>query len=471
MPTSDRKAAPPSPVALEQKIDNIARGIDGIKLLLQGLNVSAEGEQAESGFVAALTRADSLKPLIGHQFIPVSSGKPPVWDHSDHIIHFVKAVVDDRSSGNIGVEESQILSSLRDLIEALENPGPIPIFPPSEPRLLKYDLDPLRPPVAAVVAVLRWAKDHQGYNRIVWISRILPLGTFSEICRKIYFAVDDYTEADLIIAYGPSNIRDSEITITRDSDEPRPNKLARIQGKVYDQLYSPVGLSRLGDERGLLAQALAEEIRDLINQTRVEISSATAHLSNGETDPMLVPYLQFDVVCQSSLLTLILRAIPTVPGSLSGVSDDLKWDPYMVTKYVSWAILHTPFVPFNILFTRAVRLLDLNDLARLDRFAASLRPEGGSGEAITHPHRLYELLCETAHLYIDSSVLSSPLDPFLDESLPDSLGEIDFVPHELESWTTNTEEVDASVAQAYGLSDWFSGNQQIMGFLDDDVMF
>jgi hypothetical protein len=74
---------------------------------------------------------------------------------------------------------------------------------------------------------------------------------------------------------------------------------------------------------------------------------------------MRVIYLQFDLVCQSSVLALILRAITTAPGSLTGVSDDCvavardaldlheqcmqsvyncKSNPFMVTKYISWLV-------------------------------------------------------------------------------------------------------------------------------------
>lgn len=171
-----------------------------------------------------------------------------------------------------------------------------------------------------------------------------------------------------------SHIRDTEITLPFDPEEPRSTKLARIQGKVYDQLYSPVGLSRLDDERGYMAEALARELRDLIDQTRVEIlvrahvfphpelannicQNATSHVSEGESDPMQAIYLRCDLVSQCSLLALILRAIPTARGSLSGVSDDCvavarnaldihqqcmtivrdcKSDPFIVTKYINW---------------------------------------------------------------------------------------------------------------------------------------
>lgn len=40
------------------------------------------------------------------------------------------------------------------------------------------------------------------YTRIAWISRTLPLEKFAEICRKVYFAVDDYSEIDFILANG-----------------------------------------------------------------------------------------------------------------------------------------------------------------------------------------------------------------------------------------------------------------------------
>jgi hypothetical protein len=69
----------------------------------------------------------------------------------------------------------------------------------------------------------------------------------------------------------PSNIRDDEITLPISDKEPRQRRLGRIQGKVYDQLYSQASSSRSIDERGHLAETLAEELRGLINETHAEI--------------------------------------------------------------------------------------------------------------------------------------------------------------------------------------------------------
>lgn len=130
--------------------------------------------------------------------------------------------------------------------------------------------------------------------------------------------------------------------------------------------------------------------------------------------------------------------------------------------------MHTPFVPFSILFTRAVQFLDLADLALLDRFATSLKPGEAAQESSTHPYRLYELLCQTARLYINSrtsslmsSTLTSDLTTLLDDSALLGMG--------LVAAEGGTSEFDES--QMYGLSDWYYDNQQLMNLMDSDVNF
>ena len=68
-----------------------------------------------------------------------------------------------------------------------------------------------------------------------------------------------------------SNIQDAEITLASDPGMSRPTRLARIQGELYHQLYSPKGLSRKDHERVRMAEALAGELRELINETHVEV--------------------------------------------------------------------------------------------------------------------------------------------------------------------------------------------------------
>ncbi len=134
------------------------------------------------------------------------------------------------------------------------------------------------------------------------------------------------------------------------------------------------------------------------------------------------------------------------------------------------SILYCPFVPFSILFTRAVQLLDVTDLPILDDFAASLRPEAASPESITHPSRLYELLCHALRLYLDSSVQFSSKNPAFIHDQTGPMGEFDFIDYGIEAGPAANEILQYDGAQPYGLSDWYYGNQQVMSLLDENVM-
>lgn len=50
--------------------------------------------------------------------------------------------------------------------------------------------------------LLTLLKEHERYARIGWVCRILPLNRYEELCRKVYFAIDEYTDIELIIANG-----------------------------------------------------------------------------------------------------------------------------------------------------------------------------------------------------------------------------------------------------------------------------
>lgn len=107
-------------------------------------------------------------------------------------------------------------------------------------------------------------------------------------------------------------------------------------------------------------------------------------------------------------------------------------------------------MPFTILYTRAVQSFDREDLPRLDAFATSLKPSAG---ADTHS-RLYELLCQSAWMYIDSNLRLNGFS----QSQP-----LDFDNEILQG-----EEFDDT--SLFGAGNWYYGNQ-LMGILDEDVRF
>lgn len=135
------------------------------------------------------------------------------------------------------------------------------------------------------------------------------------------------------------------------------------------------------------------------------------------------------------------------------------------------AILYCPFVPFSILFTRAVQLSDIADLARLDRFATSLQPEMSSAEAITHPYRLYKLLCQATRLYFDLDTPNLSENPIMTHNLINFGADFDFAHSEMEAGAIAGETWKAGDPQTHGLYDWWHDSQQMIGLLSDDFMF
>ncbi|CCF34219.1 fungal specific transcription factor, partial [Colletotrichum higginsianum] len=412
-------------------------------------------------------------------------------------------------------------------------------------------------------AKLRWTLAHQNYLRVQSISQILPLQKFEDICRKVYFAVDSYSEIDFVLTTGflsymfaehtvsegsasfrdhfqlcqrslakalsllpimlppsmeviaaltfgamghgdeqrntetslfwtvfkfekglalrlgrPSGIRDAEITLLAEPDEPRTTRIARIQGQVYDRLYSPAGLPILS-ERKAQAMQLADEVRSIISQIESEISVCLlpySSLKDAQADHMRATYLHSDLVCHSSILTLILRAVPS--AQRSGITDECASaardtieahrqcieslrgcsDPATVVKYLNC-----------IIFTCVVRTFNFDDLALLERFAASLKPETTDENSPTHPYRLYDLLCQAARLHITRTQFSAS-DPNMTGD--DSTLLSDFEASQFLAETTGP--IDDFVNPdllMFDASDWYQGNQHFIGLLDEGGLF
>lgn len=135
------------------------------------------------------------------------------------------------------------------------------------------------------------------------------------------------------------------------------------------------------------------------------------------------------------------------------------------------AILYCPFVPFSILFSRAVQLLDTAELARLDRFATSLQSGTNPPEEITHPYRLYQLLCQAARLYFDLDHTQRPADSTMIHHRTDPWAEVEFAQSGLVAEATADEMLVGDILRSRGLYDWSYDSQQFMGLLNDDVTF
>lgn len=56
--------------------------------------------------------------------------------------------------------------------------------------------------IALLEVLTKYTIAYDEQSRTMWVSRVLPIDMFSEICRRVYFAIDDYSEVDFILANG-----------------------------------------------------------------------------------------------------------------------------------------------------------------------------------------------------------------------------------------------------------------------------
>ncbi|KLP19697.1 uncharacterized protein LW94_4328 [Fusarium fujikuroi] len=588
----------------ERKIDDISRDVSSIKTLLAGLDlnrVTPAQTSQEQRRLASISPSPSEANKSDKPRPSDSTAPPPRWDYSAHIIDFVQSIIQDNGSVQADTEWSSTISSLKSLVNALKNTQ---MTRGQQPKPHESLESIPTPPLEAVVEILRWVKDHSKDHRVVWICRFLPLDVFLDICNKVYFRVEDHTEAEFIIAnsflsyvfaeyaviHGDaksqeycrfyrsqvgsglgeltllaapcmeliaalalgaiysveesrasqswtlistgmtlcqtlgyhrldspkdglqqmqsdlfwvvyayekglslrlgrcSGIRDSEVCSPRQANQHRSIRLGRIQGKAYGQLYSPEGLKTANTTRYEVANGLAQELQCIIDETHHEITQALAENRDMGDDPMKVIYLHCDLVCQSALTAMVLRVLPgsqgmevhesclTVARNTLDLHDQCMKlvngckDPLLIRRYINWAILHTPFFPFSIVFTHAVRYSIVEDFDRLDRFASSFKSECTHSEPATHPHRLYELLSKAARL----SAKACPELSHTSASLPSS-SDFTMIDPEVVKTVDGIAATDVAIGAEYDASlqigDWFHSNQQFMRLLHEDVPY
>lgn len=112
-----------------------------------------------------------------------------------------------------------------------------------------------------------------GYHRIDRNS-----GGDKDMQTQLFWAVYTY-ENSLSLRLGRcSGIRDSDITLPIEPNQHRAIRLGRIQGKVYNQLYSPEGLSSADDVRGEAAEGLAQQVQAIIDESQADVAVRMTHV-------------------------------------------------------------------------------------------------------------------------------------------------------------------------------------------------
>ncbi|KAL4964359.1 putative C6 transcription factor [Aspergillus stella-maris] len=286
-------------------------------------------------------------------------------------------------------------------------------------------------------------------------------------------------------------------------------ELARVQGLVYERLYSAAALRQSEATRAAEARNLAAQMQERVMKPFERVHAKVDQMTDIES-----LYLRCDEVCRLSVLCLIYRAIPTSPGTqgtfvkecietaraallthescmalLKDATTSLK------LSYLHWTIMYSPFVPFIVLFCHVIEVSSWEDLNRLDEFVVSLKPNCTLSTAIAKLHRLCQALSNVARLYIEAKEQAQTQEnqalASVNHEFDTYLSALGFAPPTGEGdvrWTATPGVAPmpgdmnyaGTAAQNIGgqpipqghmtqLGNWFSGNQYMLGLLEEDV--
>ncbi|GKT40882.1 putative transcriptional regulatory protein [Colletotrichum spaethianum] len=368
-----------------------------------------------------------------------------------------------------------------------------------------------------------------GYHRIASVRSGNP---DDEDYKTFLFWSVYFVDKSLSLRLGrPSTISDYDITVPYPSSSSKIHGalmsyfclwviVSRIQGKTYELLYSPEAISQPSSIREGRARGLAAELQQVTDRTQETHAQHLESAIEAVGQNTMEFFNVSDEVLRLSLLTIIYRAVPSPPGSITTFGTECinaaratlkrhedcmavmaKDGYYLFPMYMNWTILFAPFVPFIVLFCQVLETSDAADLARLQGFVASISGAKDFTEASAKLYRLFQVLYNVAFRYVEmhnnsqqseqaqasqemdkyltalgfpSSGQSHEVGPSGSEPLPlgggssggggggeDGMNPAGPGPLNQMMWMGNASQ----------LEDWFYSNQQMLGLIEDDDSF
>ncbi|KAK8037628.1 hypothetical protein PG991_000974 [Apiospora marii] len=307
-------------------------------------------------------------------------------------------------------------------------------------------------------------------------------------------------------------------------------KHAEVQGRIYQRLYSPGALRQAESTRAAQVRAVIVDLQFLLRETQKLLDEATARAQSGDRDSqMFALILKSDEVGYWSSAALAYRALPpstddgagggggesaTSGGKGNGKSRtfadectdaaraamrshqecmDMMSDTSLKVIYLHWTILYAPFIPFIVIFCQVIENpasdASQSDLRHLERFIGSLEAGCGISPAVEKLHRLSTVLYNVALLYAEAKAqqawdqdmvpVGNEFDLYLSQLgiMPmDESGGGD--PSGAAAHDVNGGGAGGAGGSGGGaddvmrnvqLGDWFSGNNHILGLVEEDL--
>ncbi|KAK8067639.1 hypothetical protein PG996_006751 [Apiospora saccharicola] len=308
-------------------------------------------------------------------------------------------------------------------------------------------------------------------------------------------------------------------------------KHAEVQGRIYQRLYSPGALRQAESTRAAQVRAVIVDLQFLLRETQRLLEEATTRAQAGDRDSqMFALILKSDEVGYWSSAALAYRALPPSTnggdggnGGGGGASAatggkgnnksrtfadectdaaraamrshqecmDMMSDTSLKVIYLHWTILYAPFIPFIVIFCQVIENsgsdASQSDLRHLERFIGSLEAACGISPAVEKLHRLSTVLYNVALLYAEAKAQQA-----WDQDMVPVGNEFDLYLSQLGIMPMDesgggdlsgaANDVNGGGAGAGGngggaddvmrnvqLGDWFSGNNHILGLVEEDL--
>ncbi|KAI1343461.1 fungal-specific transcription factor domain protein [Xylariaceae sp. FL0016] len=267
-------------------------------------------------------------------------------------------------------------------------------------------------------------------------------------------------------------------------------KQARVLGRIYERLYSPGALRQPDAVRIDMVRTLAREQEGLLSQCLRLLREFEA-----STDPegrLFALTLKSDEVSYKSSLALTYRAMPPNGTRSRTFSDEcidmarasmeahgeamaMMDNESLKIVYIHWTILYAPFIPFIVIFCLVLESSDMTDLQRLADFVASLETASDISPSTAKLYQLCQALYNVASLYVEAKA-QRPIDQGMvpvGNEFDMYLSQLGFMPIDETMGGTGldmgVDDQSRSMTQALQLGDWFSGNNMMMGLLEEDL--
>lgn len=129
----------------------------------------------------------------------------------------------------------------------------------------------------------------------------------------------------------------------------------------------------------------------------------------------------------------------------------------------------TPFAPFFVLFCYVIETSSTEDLNLLRELVASLSESRGLSESVAKLYRLMQVMVDIAGLYVEAKEqqLQDQTMVSIGDEFEMYLSQLGFMPTEEHAMSNNTPGDDKG--QTTQIADWFSGNRNMMGLLEEDL--